>query len=253
MAEVNLYDAKGEAKGKVALPAVFGTPFRPDIIRKAVSVARSNRRQAYGAHPMAGKRHSVESAGKGKGVSRVPRLKQGNGAALAPSNVGGRRAHPPESRRDWSEKINKKEAKLAKASALAASSNLELVSGRGHKVGEKVSLPVVVKDDLAAIMKAKDVLLVLEKIGLADDLARAKDGRNERPGIGKLRGRRLKTPKSLLFVTATDKEARGFRNLPGVDVLSVKQLDTERLAPGGDAGRLLVITESALKALGGEQ
>ncbi|MBW3583163.1 MAG: 50S ribosomal protein L4 [Euryarchaeota archaeon] len=250
MAEVNLYDAKGAAKGKVALPAVFETPFRPDLIRKAVQVARSNRRQAYGSHPMAGKRHSSESAGKGKGVSRVPRLKQGNAAALAPPNVGGRRAHPPESRRDWSEKINNKERKLAIASALAAAGRPELVKGRGHRVGDGVSLPIVVSDDFAGVDKTKDIIAALVSIGLGEDLDRARDGRHERAGIGKLRGRRLKTPKSLLFVT-DETVPRGLLNIPGVDVVAARDLNTERLAPGGDAGRLLVITESALKRIGG--
>lgn len=253
MVDVNVYSNNGEAKGKVALPAVFETPVRVDIIRKAVQVARANRRQKYGANPMAGKRHATASAGKGKGVSRVPRLTQGNAAALAPSNVGGRRAHPPESRRDWTEKINDKERRLAIRSALAASGQMELVTARGHKLGENVTLPVIVSDDIASVVKTKDALAVLEKIGILSDIERARDGTKIRPGIGKLRGRRYKTPKSVLFVMS-DVEAgrKAFGNLPGVDVVSPQRLSAEHLAPGGDAGRLVVLTESALKHLGGE-
>jgi large subunit ribosomal protein L4e len=40
------------------------------------------------------------------------------------------------------------------------------------------------------------------------------------------------------------------RNLPGVDVVSVKELTVEKLAPGGVPGRLTVWTESAIRELG---
>lgn len=253
MAEVNVYDAKGSAKGKVSLPEAFDTPVRSDLIRKAVQAARANRRQAYGANRLAGRRHATASAGKGKGVSRVPRLTQGNAAALAPPNVGGRRAHPPEARRDWTEKINRKERRLAIRSALAATADVELVKARGHRFDEGVTLPLVLSDDAGALTKTKDVIALLEKLGVADDLARARNGRRERPGIGKLRGRRYKTPRSLLLVTHDPANGRrGFGNLTGVDVASPAQLSAEDLAPGGDHGRLVVYTESALKALGGE-
>ncbi|HLE46750.1 MAG TPA: 50S ribosomal protein L4 [Candidatus Thermoplasmatota archaeon] len=252
MTDVNVYSVKGDKKGKVALPAVFATPLRPDLIRKAVSVARANRRQRYGVNPMAGKRHSTESVGKGKGMSRVPRLAQGSAAALAPSNVGGRRAHPPEARRRFEEKMNIKENRLAIASALGATASREAVTGRGHKLADGVTLPVVVEDAAAKVVKTQDALELLDKLGLGADIARARDGRTERSGMAKLRGRRYKTPKSVLIVTA-DKAAgiRGFSNIPGVDVITAREISAEALAPGGDPGRLVVFTESALKALGG--
>lgn len=252
MTDVNVYDAKGAAKGKVSLPDVFATPVRPDLVRKAVDVARANRRQKYGASPMAGRRHSMTHAGKGRGMSRVPRQQESNRGVLAPPNVGGRRAHPPEARRDWTEKINHKERRLAIASALAAVASRELVTGRGHRIDDKVSVPVVVADDIATIVKTKDALALLEKIGLAGDIERARDGRNQRPGIGKMRGRRTKQPKSLLLVTNDKSAARkGFGALPGVDVVTPREISAEALAPGGDIGRLVVFTESALKAVGG--
>ena len=42
---------------------------------------------------------------------------------------------------------------------------------------------------------------------------------------------------------------RAFRNLAGVEVTTAAQLNTEMLAPGGDPGRLMVISQPALKAL----
>jgi large subunit ribosomal protein L4e len=250
--EVNVYNADGKKKSTLELPAVFQTPYRPDLIRKAVQAARANRRQPYGAHPMAGKRHATESAGKGRGVSRVPRLTQGNDAALAPPTVGGRRAHPPEARRDWSEKINDKERRLAIKSALAATADPERVKARGHRIIDGLTLPVVVDDDFSKLDKTTKALAFFNGLGLEEELARAYNGRKERAGRGKMRGRRLRQPRSALVVT-TDKDAgrRAFGNLSGVDVISPKELNAEHLAPGGDPGRLVVITKSALETIGG--
>ena len=39
------------------------------------------------------------------------------------------------------------------------------------------------------------------------------------------------------------------RNLPGVDVVTAKDLCAEDLAPGGDMGRLTIWTKSAIEAL----
>ncbi len=248
--QVNLYGANGKKTSTVELPAVFETAYRPDLIRKAVQAARANRRQPYGAHPMAGKRHATASAGKGRGVSRVPRLTQGNDAALAPPTVGGRRAHPPEARRDWSEKINNKERRLAIQSAIAATADPERVKGRGHRIHDKITVPVVVDDDLSNLKKTADGFRFFVNLGLEDELRRARDGVRERAGIGKMRGRRLRHPRSALVV-ALDKAAarRAFGNISGVEVATVSELNAESLAPGGDPGRLVVITKAALDAL----
>ncbi len=248
MSKVNIYSKDGKSTGTVDLPPVFATPLRPDLIRKAVNVARANRRQRYGASPVAGERHSTMSVGKGKGASRVPRLKQGSAAALAPNNVGGRRAHPPESRHFWNEKINTQERRLAIASALAATTQVDVVKARGHKFDAKMHLPVIVSDDLAHAESTSDLADAFGKLGLALDLARAKDGVHVRAGMGKLRGRRYRTPKSVLFVTA-DGKAPAAKNLAGVDVVAARNLSAEHLAPGGDAGRLTVYTQGAIAAL----
>lgn len=246
--KVTVYDKAGKKTGEVELPAVFQTPVRVDLVRKAVRVSRANRRQRYGASPVAGERHSTESIGKGRGMSRVPRLKQGSNAALAPNNVGGRRAHPPESRTFWNLRIPAKERRLAIASALAATADGTTVAARGHKVDGVAAFPVIVEDDFAAGSQTKDIASALAAIGLDADLTRAKDGRHVRAGRGKLRGRRYRQPKSLLFVTA-DGTAPGVSNLAGVDVVSARNLGAEHLAPGGDLGRLTVFTKSAIAAI----
>ena len=117
---MNLTKIDGSSTEKIDLPKVFETSYRPDIIRKTFSALRSNRRQPYGSDPMAGKKHATASVGKGRGMSRVPRLTQGRRAALAPCVVGGRRAHPPKADKIWAKKINTNERLKAIRSALSA-------------------------------------------------------------------------------------------------------------------------------------
>ena len=91
---------------------------------------------------------------------------------------------------------------------------------------------------------------MMESIGVSDDLNRSRSGRTIRAGKGTMRGRKYRTPKSILLVVAQkgglDKAAR---NLPGVDVVTSKDLCAEDLAPGGDLGRLTIWTKSAIEAL----
>jgi large subunit ribosomal protein L4e len=251
MIKVNVYGIDGSSNNKIDLPDIFETPFRPDIIRKSFSVTHSNKRQPYGPDIFAGKKQATASVGKGRGMSRVPRLTQGRRAALAPCVVGGRRAHPPKVERNWKEKMNKKEKQLAKNSAIAATANKEIVKMRGHKFNEKVTLPVIVDDKFEAIKKTKDVITALEKIGVYDDVLRAENGKHIRAGKGKMRGRKYKTPKSVLIVTTREDIQKSSRNLPGVDVVKPNQINIDLLAPGGDPGRLTIFSKSAIKEIGG--
>src|SRR5665811_1781525 len=79
--EVNVYSIKGDVVKTVALPQVFHTLYRPDVIRKAVVAEEANRRHPYGSKPGAGIRHAVSTWGKGRGVARVQRLTSGAKAA----------------------------------------------------------------------------------------------------------------------------------------------------------------------------
>ena len=251
MVKVNVYGIDGAVKETVDLPPVFDAPYRPDIIRKSFNVLHSNKRQPYGAAPLAGTKHATASVGKGKGQSRVPRLTQGRTAALAPCVVGGRRAHPPKAEKIWKEKINKKEKLLAKNSALAATKEKDIVTKRGHTFDETLTLPVVVDDEFEKIKKTKDIITVLEKIGIYDDVLRSTNGKHIRAGRGKSRGRRYRIPKSLLIVSTKDTLEKSSNNLSGVDITKPDQLNIEYLAPGGDPGRLTIFTKSALQQLGG--
>jgi large subunit ribosomal protein L4e len=251
MTKVNVYSMDGTVKEKIDLPKIFDTPYRPDIIKKSFEVIRSNQRQPYGSDPLAGTRHAVASVGKGRGMSRVPRLTQGQAAALAPNVVGGRRAHPPKIERDWKEKMNKKENQLARNSALAATADTEIVKKRGHLFDDKITLPIIVDDYFEKIKKTKEVIEVLEKIGIYSDVLRSANGKHVRAGKGKMRGRRYRTPKSLLIVSTKETIEKSSDNLSGVDIAKPHQLNIEHLAPGGIAGRLTIFTKSALTQLGG--
>jgi len=251
MTKVSLYGLDGSKKGEIQLPAIFKTEYRPDLIQKSFNVLHSNKRQPYGSDIFAGTKHATASIGKGRGMSRVPRLTQGRSAALAPCVVGGRRAHPPKSEKNWDEKINLKEKLFAKNSAIAATFNKDLVTKRGHKFDDKISLPIVIDDKFEKIKKTKDVIELFKKVGIYDDLIRSFNGKHIRPGKGKRRGRKYKIPKSALIISENMNIIKSSNNLIGVDVVNRKNLNIEHLAPGGIAGRLTIFTKSALDKIGG--
>ena len=264
-----VYDIDVELGKKVSLPDSFNSEIRSDLVKLAVASARANRRQAYGSNahvgkrkPMSGMKHSVEWWGKGRGVSRIMRRTGQRRGAQNPHTLGGRRAHGPKVEKDWSRKLNRNERRLARNSALAATTNIEMVSGRGHRFAEEISsLPIVLGDysengekiDIEAFNLnggTRKVNAIFEALGLGDDLRRARDGRKIRAGKATMRGRVHKTPKSVLLVVASkDGLAKAARNLPGVDVVAAKDLSAEHLAPGGDLGRLTVFTKAAVEAL----
>ncbi|MDD1721870.1 MAG: 50S ribosomal protein L4 [Methanothrix sp.] len=246
--KTNVIDLSGNTSGEIELPPVFEEEYRPDIIKRTVLAAQANRLQAYGPHFYAGMNTSAQSWGPGHGVSRVLRLKNGRKAAGVPMAVGGRRSHAPQPNADYTEKVNKKERRKAIRSAIAATASEGLVHARGHKFER--DLPVVAKNDLESLTKTSEVIKFLQAAGLWNDVLRAKLGRNIRAGKGKLRGRKYKGRKSLLIVAGTDSGlGKAARNLPGVDFVTVERLNAELLAPGTQAGRLTIWTESSLDKL----
>jgi len=251
MTKINVYSKDGTVKETVDLPKIFETPYRPDIIKKSFDALHANQRQPYGSDPLAGAKHATASVGKGRGMSRVPRLTQGRQAALAPCVVGGRRAHPPRVERNWFEKINKKEKEAARNSAIAATANKEIVKQRGHVMEKDITLPVVVENSFEKLTKTKDVIQTLEKIGIYDDVLRSANGKHIRAGKGKGRGRKYRITKSILIISNQDQIQKSSRNLSGVDIVTPEQLNIEHLAPGGVAGRLVVVTQETLTKLGG--
>ena len=265
----SVFDITVEDGSKVTLPESFSQSVREDLVRDAVASSRANRRQAYGSRrhvgkrrPMAGMKHSVEWWGKGRGVSRIMRRTGQRRAAQNPHTLGGRRAHGPKVEKDWSRKLNRNERRLARNSALTATTDITMVSNRGHRFAEEISSLPIILGDYSENGKKMDieefnlsggtrkVSAIFEALGLGDDLRRASKGRKIRAGKATMRGRVHKTPKSVLLVVANkDGLAKAARNLPGVDVVAAKDLSAEDLAPGGDLGRLTVFTKAAVGAL----
>jgi large subunit ribosomal protein L4e len=267
--KADVYSLSGKQVRKIELPSVFEETHRPDLIRRAVNTIQANRRQPYGPSPGAGMRHAVSTWGKGRGVARVQRITGDRRAAQSPNNVGGRRAHPPRPEHSWKEKMNKKEMRKALRSAIAATSDTEMVSDRGHRFKEDLKMPVVLEDefeDFVSIVQKKvdeedpggplwlqkEFYELAEKIGIDSDLVRARNGRKIRAGRGTMRGRKYRYPNSFLIVVSRKEGMeKAVRNLPGLEVVTVRELNAEHLAPGGAPGRLTVFSEKALKEMEG--
>jgi len=256
----NLYSNKGKKTGEIALPSQFKEKYRPEIIKRAVLAVQSSSYQPQGRDPLAGKRKSVfltkrrkvRKSTYGSGTSRTPKKTMWNLGmrfkfigAFAPNTKGGRSAFPPKSEKVLGKKINKKERRMAIRSAIAATANKEIVEQRGHKFKEML---IVVKD-LEDLKKTKEIVTLLEKVGVGDDLTRAKV-KKVRPGKGKMRGRKYKKKKGPLMVVSKKTEfLKSSTNIAGVDSIVVKDLNAEILAPGTHAGRLTVWSEQAIKEL----
>ncbi|WP_248896151.1 50S ribosomal protein L4 [Haloplanus halobius] len=241
--QATVRDLNGEDAGTVDLPEVFETAYRPDLIKRAVLAAQANRKQAYGADPLAGLRTPAESFGSGRGMAHVPR-ENGQGARV-PQTVGGRKAHPPKAEKDQGKGINDKERKLAIRSAIAATVDGERVAERGHQFDDGVELPLVVSDEFEDLVKTREVVDLLENLGVHQDVERADEGRTVKAGRGKTRGRKYRRPSSILFVTS-EEPSKAARNLAGADVTTAREVNAEELAPGTQAGRLTIWTESAV-------
>jgi len=242
--QATIRNLDGEDDGTLDLPDVFETTVREDLVKRAVLAAQANRKQDYGADEYAGMRTPAESPGSGRGMAHVPRT---NGqAARVPQAVGGRKAHPPKEETDRTQSINDKERKKAIRSAVAATADAEVVAERGHRFDDDAELPLVVSDEFEDLVKTKEVVAFLESVGLDADVERAEENKTVRAGQGTTRGRKYKTPRSVLFVTS-DEPSKAARNLAGADVATAAEVNAEDLAPGAQPGRLTVWTESAVE------
>jgi len=204
---------------------------------------------------MAGKRTSAESVGVGRDLARVPRVKgdrfpRASQGAFAPMTVKGRLTHAPTPERRLAKRINTKERLLALWSAIAATSSIDLVASRGHKVKKVVNIPLVVSDEFQKLKTTAEAKNALEGLGLWDDVTRARKGVKIRAGKGRARGRRLKRPRGPLLVVLKDEGIRkAARNLSGIDIVEASSLNVEDLAPGTHPGRLTAWTKSALELM----
>ncbi len=248
--------------GKKSLPAQFTEEYRPNLIKRAVHALHSAARQAYGADPKAGMRHSSKLSKRrrkyrgcyGFGISRVNRkIHSRRGTrffwvgAFSPQTRGGRRSHPPKAEKQWDKKINKKENRKAIRSAIAATVDKGLVSARGHKVPE--AYPFIIGSDVETLSKTSEIKKTLLSLGFTEELERSAQ-KKVRAGRGKSRARKYQRKKGVLVVVSDDCALeKSARNIAGLDVVKANSLNCNVLAPGAQAGRVTLWTEAAIDTL----
>ncbi|HJU34420.1 MAG TPA: 50S ribosomal protein L4 [Nitrososphaera sp.] len=243
----------GKETNEIELPAVFNTPYRPEVIHKVYVNVLSHSYQRQGRYPAAGEMVSAESRNTGLGIARLARAR-GEGFPRAGQAAGvagvrhGRIAHPPESWKITYKKINHKEKQLGLCSAIAVTSKKELVQRRGHKIADEVNLPLVVSNDIESISKTKDLKNLLIRLGLGDDLARASLVRKARTGTPRRRGRTSRSGTSALIIVGNESKLVSLsRSIPGIDIKHAKDVSILDLVPGSKPIRLTVFSQSAVE------
>ncbi|KAH9553681.1 hypothetical protein CY35_08G024900 [Sphagnum magellanicum] len=238
------------------LPAVFLSPIRPDVVQSVHTSLAKNKRQPYAVSTKAGHQTSAESWGTGRAVSRIPRV-PGGGTHRAGQGAfgnmcrGGRMFAPTKIWRRWHRKVNLNQKRYAIASALAASAIPSLVLARGHRIEKVPEVPLVLENSVESIEKTSAAVKLLKKIGAYEDVEKVRASHNIRAGKGKMRNRRYISRRGPLVVYGTEgaKLVKSFRNVPGVEIVSVHRLNLLQLAPGGHLGRFIVWTKSAFEQL----
>ena len=253
--KVSLKDLRGKDLESLDLPSVFNTPYRPEIIKKVYVNVLSTRFQPQGRYPAAGEIVSAESRNTGLGIARIARAR-GEGFQRAGQAAGvagvrkGRLAHPPVSWKNTYKKINKKERHLGLCSAIAATSNREIIEKRGHKVGKISEFPIIVSNDLEKITKTSELRKTLLSLGLEEDLARSANIVRIPSGKSRLRGRKKHSALSSLIVVSKNSPVSKLRkSLPGVSVVSIESLSIMDLVPGTKPVRLTVYTKNAIDSM----
>ncbi|XP_059484816.1 large ribosomal subunit protein uL4 [Neocloeon triangulifer] len=253
---ITVYSEKNEKTGaSVHLPVVFKAPIRPDVVSFVHQQMSMNRRQPYAVNRDAGHQTSAESWGTGRAVARIPRVRGGGThrsgqGAFGNMCRGGRMFAPTKTWRRWHRRINVNQRRYALVSSIAASGVPALVMSKGHMVHEIPELPLVVTDKIQAFNKTKQAVIFLRRIKAWTDVQKVYKSRRMRAGKGKMRNRRRVQRRGPLIIYGEDQGLKlAFRNIPGVDVCSVKKLNLLKLAPGGHVGRFIIWTESAFKQL----
>jgi large subunit ribosomal protein L4e len=256
-----IYDLTGKEKSSIELPKEFEFPIREDIVAKVLESKKTQ--QPYSPSPVAGKQHAAKGkivhrrhvwrSGYGRGSSRVPRKifsQKGSQfnweAAEVPHARGGMRTHPPKIAHFFKKlKINKKELKMAFASALSATANPTYVSKKYSTLESeknKINVPFLIS--LSDNIKSKELISGLKKILGSELFKLATKKKTVRSGKGKMRGRKYKSNAGMLLVIGNSEKLK----TKSFEVKQVKELGVLDLSKGG-LGRLTVYTENAIKDL----
>ncbi|MBD3312094.1 50S ribosomal protein L4 [archaeon] len=239
---MNVNSLSGKKVKNISLPEQFQEPVRKDLIKRAYNALRTRESQSKGVSPSAGMRHAVDlkkrrrsyKAGMGIGRSRTPKKthrRKGRQFTFigtqAPFTKGGRKAHPPKSAKSHEEKINKKERRKAIRSAIS---------------GSKI---MIIENKLESLDKTSKVIKALKDNGLE-----VKSKKRLKKGKARLRGRgRTYSKNALLIVSKKCGLSNSGKNIPGVEVSLVNELNVKKLAPGAVPGRSTVWTEDAIKKM----
>ena len=261
--KLDILDISKKKIGEVNLPTQFQEDVRADLVKRAFLAFRSNKRQAYGTKPEAGKRSSSILSKRrrkyrgmyGFGISRTPRKilsRRGTRmfwvGAFSPNTVGGRRAHPPKAEKILEKKINKKEMNIALTSAISATANEKEMKKKYERLKDKKiemkNLPFIVESKIISL-KTKNLLESLKKIFGKDLFDIALKKKKVRSGKGKLRGRKYKSNAGMLLVTGKNEEMK----TKLFEISNTNNLSVTDLAKGTQ-GRLVIYTEQAIKDLG---
>jgi large subunit ribosomal protein L4e len=259
--KANILDIEGKKTKEIVLPSCFSAKIREDVVTKALETKKT--KQPYGPSLVAGKQ--VSAKGKirhrrhvwqthyGRGMSRIPRKVMSRRGtqfnwegAEVPQAKGGMRAHPPKAISMINTKrINKKELKVALASAISATASEKFLGKKYSSLKDiKIKeLPFIVESKLITL-KTKEILQAIKNI-LGEKIFKiASKTKTQRAGKGKLRGRKYKQSAGLLMVLGEKEKLK----INAFDVINVKKLGINELAKGG-LGRLTIYTEKAIKNL----
>ncbi|MFH1521221.1 MAG: 50S ribosomal protein L4 [Candidatus Micrarchaeota archaeon] len=239
--KATVYSTEGKVVKQIDLPAIFESPHREDLVKRAVLSDESKLYQPKGSYRFAGLETSARyrgrkedfGSGKNKGIPHLPHevLPKGQLGKVkrVPHAVKGRRAHPPKPQKKIAELINKKEYLKALASAISFSMDRAVVCKRAN-FEISVSLPIVLESNFEKLKKTKDVVKLMEALNLTKLLEKAKKNKT----------------KSALFVISNNTKFKAAANLPGVDIVCVSELTVKDLAPGTHPGRLTLFSENAI-------
>merc|ERR1711890_113174 len=253
---VSVYSEKNESSGTtVCLPAVFRAPVRPDIVSFIHHEVAKNKRQPFCVNVDAGHQTSAESWGTGRAVARIPRVRGGGThrsgqGAFGNMCRGGRMFAPTKTWRKWHHRINQKQRRYAVCSAIAASAVPALVMARGHKIENIPEVPMVISNAIESLTKTKAAVALLKRLNAYEDIEKCQDSKKIRAGKGKMRNRRYVMRRVPLVIYNEDHGIKqAFRNLPGVELISVDRLNLLKLSPGSHLGRFCIWSEGAFQKL----
>merc|ERR1712226_257829 len=253
---ITVYSEKSEATDKpLCLPKIFSSALRYDIVQFVHSNINKNSRIPYCVNRDAGHQTSAESWGTGRAVARIPRVRGGGThrsgqGAFGNMCRGGHMFAPTKVYRRWHRRVNVQQKRYAMCSAIAATGVPALVMAKGHRIEEIPEVPLVVSDKVQSYTKTKEAYILLKRTKAYNDVDQVYKTKRMRAGKGKMRNRRRIMKRGPLIIYDQDQGlTRAFRNLPGVDTISVDNLNILKLAPGGHVGRFCIWTESAFKKL----